>query len=138
MAQEFAVSYLDSAKVWRVHGFKYMLKPVWSENMGLLLRQEPWGKPGAPGLKPGRQHVQADQSSWNRAHKGQVWLWGQGTTDPCLRDMWAQPQVSVTLRQLRSAVGLNRRHEPTGAKEPENVGHNQHLEQWEKLEHPTT
>lgn len=41
MAQEFAVTYLDSAKVLHVHGFKYMLKPVWSVNMGLLLSLEP-------------------------------------------------------------------------------------------------
>lgn len=41
MAREFAVAYLDSAKVLHVHVFKHMLKPVWSVNMGLLLSLEP-------------------------------------------------------------------------------------------------
>lgn len=32
---------LTQLKVLHVHGFKYMLKPVWSVNMGLLLSLEP-------------------------------------------------------------------------------------------------
>lgn len=35
-----------------------------------------------------------------------------------------KPQANVTLKQLRTAVELKRCQEPTGAKEPENLGHN--------------
>lgn len=66
-----------------------------------------------------------------------MWLWGQATTDPWFKDTWTQPQVNLPRKQLRSAVQLKRCQEPTGDKEPENLGHNENLEQWEKTEHPT-
>lgn len=131
MAQEFAVTYPDSAKVLHVCGFKFMLKPVWSENtmygvrkpsMGFVLSQEPHGSSWFPDIKAGRQLCKLSSAA-ETEQEAQVWLWAQGT-DSWLRDTWAQPQANVTLKQLRTAVELKRCQEPTGAKEPENLGHN--------------
>lgn len=44
MAQQFALTYPDSAKLSHVPGFKHTLKTVCCENTGILLSQEPRGK----------------------------------------------------------------------------------------------
>lgn len=41
MAQQFALTYPDSAKLLPVLAFKHMLKPVCCENVALLLCQKP-------------------------------------------------------------------------------------------------
>lgn len=92
MAQEFAVTYPDSAKVLHVHGFKFMLKPVWVRTRVFCWARSPT-RSAWSSWSQGRDAARAAETE----HRGQVWLWAEGTTDSRIRDTWGQPHLNAEL-----------------------------------------